>query len=411
MADTNLTSIAGGLKNVYDSYIERAQNLAPRTIDEIGKSLKKYSPGGNGYFGAINDAGNESGGAINEEETFRTIDSESYQQWKVTPKVLVWPIQFSGLVASAAQGDEESFANLVVDALDRARDRLMADENRQFFGYGQGILAQPSGTVASNLTSFTVNSVQYLRKNQVVDIYTSTGGSAITTGLRISFVDHVNLLVGLSASVGTALTAGNVIVKQNILASTPPADGKEMMGLRGIVDDGTDLTTFQNLTVSGTLYEWRSVRINASSANLTSDYLQRLIDSVAIMAPDGEEPDTLIMHKVQRRKYLDLVVPQKRFNDGDMDAGFTKLSFNGSEMLLDKDCQVDTVYAVKKDKIRKFELESIGMGKHEGSDTFLRAINQDVFQAYWRHYCNFGTSSRLSHGKLVSLTVPTGISG
>ena len=408
MADTNLSSIAGGLKNVYDSYIERAQNLAPKTVEQFAKSLKKYSPGGNGYFGAINDSGNETVGAINEEENFRTIDSESYMQWKVIPKINVAPIQFSGLVAAAAQGDEESFANLVVDALDRARDRLLSDENRQFFGYGQGVLAQPSGAVASNLLSFTVASVQYLRKNQVVDIYSAAAGSVITAGLRISYVDHVNAVVGFTVSVGTALTAGNVLCKQNMYVSAP-SDGKEMMGLRGIVDDGTDLTTFQNITSA--VREWRSLRIDASSANLTSDLLQRLIDSVAIMDPDGQEPDMLLTHSLQKRKYLDLVVPQKRFADGNMDAGYSKLSFNGIELTLDKDCQTDSVYALRKDKIRKFELEAIGMGKHEGSDTFLRAINQDVFQAYWRHYCNYGTSSRLSHGKIIGLTVPTGITG
>lgn len=407
--DTNMSNIAGGLKNVYDKYLERAQNLSPRTIDSIGKDLRKYSPGGNGFYGAINNYGNESIGAINEEESFRTIDAENYLQWLVKPKVLVAPIQFSGLVAAAASTDEEAFANMVVDALDRARDRLLADENRQFFGYGLGVLATPSGSPASNLLSITVNSVQYLRANQVVDIYGSATGSVITAGLRISYVDHVNSLVGFAVSIGTALTAGNVIVKQNILASTPPADGKEMMGLRGIVDDYTDLTTFQNLTSS--VYEWRSRRINASSANLTSDLLQRLLDDVGTMSPDGEEPDTIIMHRLQRRKYLDLVVPQKRYADGNMDTGFVKLSFNGHEMLLDKDCQTDTVYAIKKDKIRKFELEPIGMGKHEDSGQFLRAINQDVYQAFWRHYANFGTSSRLSHGKIVSLAVPTGISG
>ena len=71
---------------------------------------------------------------------------------------------------------------------------------------------------------------------------------------------------------------------------------------------------------------------------------------------------------------------------------------------------MDTVYAITKAKIRRFELEALGMGRHEGSDTFLRLVNQDVFQAYWRHYCNFGTSSRLCHGKLTNLSVPTGVS-
>jgi hypothetical protein len=409
MADTNLTSVAGGLKRVYDKYIQSAQNLSAKASQEIGKASQNYNPGGEGYFGAINDYGNESGGAINEEESFRTIDAEDYQQWKVLPKVNVWPIQFSGLVAAAAQGGEESFANLVVDALDRARDRLLSDENRQFFGLGNGTLGAPAGAYTSTMTSITVNSVQYFRKNMVIDIY--SGAVSTVSATRISFVDRVNAVIGLSAALGVNVDTTCQIVKQNIRNSAP-SDGKEMMGLRGIVDDSTDLTTFQNLRCdSGQILEWRSRRINASSANLTSDLLQRLIDDVATLDPDGEEPDMLITHRLQRRKYLDLVVPQKRYADGDMDTGFKKLAFNGMELFLDKDCQADTVYAIRKDKIRKFELEPLGMGRHEGSDIFLRLVNQDVYQAYWRHYCNYGTSSRLSHGKIVSLAVPTGITG
>lgn len=406
MADTNMSSVAGGVKRVYDKYIQSAQNLSARASQEIGKAAQNYSPGGEGYFGAINDYGNESGGAINEEETFRTIDSEDYQQWKVIPKVIVWPIQFSGLVSAAAQGGEESFANLVVEALDRARDRLLSDENRQFFGLGNGLLGAPAASLSAAATVFTVNSVQYFRKNMVIDIY--SGASLSVAGARITYVDRVNNILSTSASLGAVVDTTCQIVKQNIRVSAP-ADGKEMMGLRGIIDDTTDLTTFQNLNASQ-IYEWRARRIDASLANLTSDLLQRLIDDVGILDPDGEEPDMLIMHRRQRRKYLDLVVPQKRYADGDMDTGFKKLSFNGMGLYLDKDCQVDTVYALRKDKIRKFELEPLGMGRQEGSDVFLRLVNQDVFQAYWRHYGNFGTSSRLSHGKLTNLAVPTGVS-
>lgn len=406
MADTNMTAVAGGLKRVYDKYIESAQNLNARTCEDFGKSLKKYSPEGAGYYGAINDYGNESGGAINEEEVFRTIDSEDYQQWVVTPKIEYWAIQFGGLTAAAATGGDASFANLVVDALDRARDRLMSDENRQFFGLGNGLLASPATAVTAAGTLITVNSVQYLRKNMVVDIF--SGSTKTVTAYRITLVDRVNSQIGFSTSFGVAIDTTTQIVKQNIRDSAP-ADGKEMMGLRGIVDDSTDLTTFQALDATK-IYEWRSRRIDAGAANLTSDLLQRLIDDVAILDPDGDEPDYLLMHRRQRRKYLDLVVPQKRYMDGNMDTGFSKLSFNGVSFNLDKDCQTDTVYALRKDKIRRFELEPLGMGRHEGSDTFLRLVNQDVFQAYWRHYCNYGTSSRLSHGKLTNLATPTGIS-
>ena len=402
---TDLSSISGALKQVYGQYNVQ-QNLKAKAIDQIAKSLTKYSNGGQGYFGAINDYGNESGGAINETETFRTIDNEDYKQFKVTPKVIVWPIQFSGLVAAAADEDDETFANIVVDALDMAKERMLKDENRQFYGLGTGLLANPAGTVSSAATSFSVDSAQYLRANMVIDICTAGASTEVISSARISDVDKVNNVVYLATSLGASLTVANELVKENIRVSAA-TDGKEMMGLRGIVDDSTDLTTFENISAASSRI-WRGRRIDASSANLTSDLLQRLLDDVEILG--GDAPDTLIMHQRQRRKYLDIVVPQKRYSDQKLDAGFDMLSFNGKDLFLDEDCQTATVYALTKKHIQKYELEAIGMGKHDGSDTFLRAVNQDVFQAYWRHYCNFGTGKRNAHGKIVSLAVPTGVS-
>jgi hypothetical protein len=400
---TDLTSIAGALKRVYGEY-DVQQNLKHRAIDIIGKSSKNYSPGGEGYFGAVNSSGNESVGAINETESFRTIDNEVYAQYKVIPKVLVAPIEFSGLSAAAANSDDEAFVNAVVDALDMSKERLLKDENRQFFGLGSGLMCSPTAAVASNVLSFTVDDAQYLRANQVIDIF--NGATKTVDSIRISDVDKAANVIYFATSIGAALNATSEVVKENIRDSAP-TDGKEMMGLRGIVDDATDLTTFENINASTTRI-WRARRIDASSANLTSDLLQRLVDDVEILG--GEAPDTLIMHTKQRRKYLDIVVPQKRFQDGKMDAGWSSLSFNGKELFLDPDCQRNVVYAITKKHLKKFELEALGMGKQDGSDTFLRKVGTDTFQAYWRHYCNFGTGKRNAHGKIVSLAVPTGVS-
>lgn len=405
MAGFTTTEIAGLVKRVYDDYVETMQNLKHRTIDEIGKSLQKYNAGGEGFFGAINDYGNEAGGAQLQDESFRTIDSENYSQWKVSPKVIIWPIEFTGLAAAAADSDEEAFANSVVDALDRAKERLLSDENRQFFGLGTGQLAVPAGNVSSAATSFSVNSTQYLRRNMVIDAF--NGSTKTLDSRRITRVDHQNKAIYFATSLSSALITTDVIVKENIRDSAP-TDGKEMMGLRGIIDDGTDVTTFQNIAVSGNEESWTSIRINASSANLTSDLLQRLMDDVMILG--GEEAELLISHPKQRRKYLDLVVPQKRYMDGKMDTGHTEVLFNGKRLLLDKDCQADTVYAVNKKFLRKFEVKPLMMGGYEGSDKFLRTTNKDVFQAYWVHYCNYGTSKRNAHGKIVSLAQSNGLS-
>ncbi len=408
MAGFGTSDISGLVKRVYGPYIDRQQNLKHFTYDEIAKSSKTYNAGGEGFFGGISDYGNEAGGAINEAETFRTIDSEDYAQYKITPKVNIWPIQFSGLAAEVANSDPEAFANSVVDALDMAKERLLKDVNRQFFGYGQGVLGTPQGAISSSATSLTVNSAQYFRRNMVVDICSAAGVTNIlVTGYRIQDVDKAANVIYFSTQLTAAVTTGNVIVKQNMYASTPPADGKEMMGLRGIVDDGTDLTTFQNLSAS-TNRIWRGVRIS-SSTNLTSDLLQRLLDDVRVLG--GESPDMIAMHHLQRRKYLDIVVPQKRYQDQKLDAGHDSkaLSFNGIDLFLDEDCQTDTVYAINKKFLNKFEVMGLSLGKYDGSDTYLRLSNQDVYQAFWRMYANFGTGKRNAHGKIVSLTTPSGI--
>lgn len=398
------STIANALKRVYGDGVSKQQNLSHKTIDEFSKSSKKYNAGGEGFFGGVNLSGNESVGAINESESFRTIDNENYAQYKVSPKVLVAPIEFSGLVSKAADSDEEAFANIVVDALDMAKERLLKDENRQFFGLGTGALASPAGNAASNVTSFSIDSAQYLRANMVIDIF--NGSTKTVDSIRILDVDKSSNIVYFSVSIGSALITTDVLVKENIRDSAP-TDGKEMMGLRGIVDDGTDLTTFQNISAASNRI-WRAVRIDASSGNLTSDLLQRLLDDVQTLG--GESADMLIMHPKQRRKYLDIVVPQKRYMDQKLDAGHQKLSFNGIDLILDVDCQDNAVYALKKATIEKYEVAPMALGNHDGSDTSLRLSNQDVFQSYWRHYCNYGSSKRNCHGKIVSLAKPNGIS-
>lgn len=400
----NMTTLAGILKRIQGGEVVAQQNLKHFSYDEIAKSSKKYNVGGAGFYGAINDYGNESVGAINETEQFRTIDNEHYQQYNVSAKIQVAPVQVTGLLAKAADDNEEAFADAVLRETEQAKERLLKDLNRQFFGQGTGKLCSPSGSVASTATSFSVSSAQYVRTNMVVDIFTGT--TKTVTSIRINSVDKVNNVVYLATSLGAVLNATMEVVKEHIRDSAA-TDGKEFMGLEGIVDDSTLLSTFQGLDAVNTR-EWEAIRTDASSGNLTSDLMQRLLDDISTLG--GEEADTIIMHRKQRRKYLDIVVPEKRFQDLSMDAGYQKLSFNGKELVLDIDCQDDHVYAIRKPRIMRFEVAPLAMGNLDGSDTWLRATNYDQFQAYWRMYGNFGTDKRNSHGKIVNLAKPSGVS-
>lgn len=398
------TTAANLLKRLYpkDGVVGQ-QNLESPALQKIAKSTKKYNAGGEGFFGAINDYGNESGGAITESEQFRTIDSENYQQYKVVPKINYSAIEVTGLAKASADENAEAFADLLVQEVEMAKKRLLKDKNRQFFGLGTGALASPAGNVASTATSCSVDSAQYLRANMVIDIM--NGATKTVDSLRISRVDKQSNVVYFSTSFGAALITTDVIIKENIRDSAP-SDGKERMGLRGIVDDSTDLTTFENINAA-TNDIWQSVRIDASSGNLTADLLQRLIDDVESLG--GEEVDLLVMHRLQRRSYLDLVVPQKRYQDGAMDAGHSSLSFNGKELIVDFDCQADTVYALNKKRLQRYVVKELHMATIEDAPKFLPIANYDKYQAYWIEYDNLGTDKRNAHGKIIGLSTKSGI--
>jgi hypothetical protein len=145
---------------------------------------------------------------------------------------------------------------------------------------------------------------------------------------------------------------------------------------------------------------------------LTSDLLQRLLDDIQVLGGESIESGNglILMHPKQRRKYLDIVVPQKRYVDQKLDAGHAKVSFNGIDLFLDEDCQDAQVYAINKKFLQRYVVEDISMGTLQDSGEFLRLSNFDVFQSYWRAYMNFGSSKRNAHGKIVSLAKPSGVS-
>lgn len=389
------------LKNVYDKMVVDAQNLKPALLEKISKAAERPALGGKGFIISVNDYGNEAAKAINENEGFGTINQEHYANPSVIAKVMIAPFEFSGLAKAISEGDDMAFAQIAAQEMKRSRDRLRATENRMLYGYGKGTLA----TAAADISGQTVivDSVQYLRLNMVVDVCATGAATEHASSVTISAINPTTKVVTFVGTVSSVVNTDELVL-ENCRASAA-SDGKEAMGLRGIIDDGTDLATFQGITVSSALY-WQSVRNTASSASLTEDLLQQLCDDVNIRS--GQEIDTLVMHPKQRRKALELALPQKRFADGILGLGHSKIEFNGMELFLDRDCQPTTVYGFPMKELLLFEIDAPKLGREDGSDIFLRTSGYDVFQAYWRHYANFGVRRRNALGKIVSLAEPSG---
>jgi hypothetical protein len=199
------------------------------------------------------------------------------------------------------------------------------------------------------------------------------------------------------------MTDGDIVVREETKVSAA-SDGKEIAGTTFIIDDGTVATTFQSL--SRTTYPiLRGNVIAAGSVNLTNDLLQRAADEVSIVG-DGRI-DMLIMRHGQRRKYLDLTTPDKRFLDDKLDRGYQYLYWNGMKMYIDVDCPKGEIIGLTQKYLERFEVRGIHLADDDGRILKWNGTS-DTFIAYYRLYANLGSLKPNAHFRLTGLNEPTG---
>lgn len=400
----NSSTIAGFTKNIYSpDKIENQQNLQYVTYTRLGKAMGNI--GGNGYFFSVLLSGNQEGlGSQNELENLRQSGYQRTAQGVIRPKILTDTIQFSGLSLKIANGGEEAFANNYTYQMDQAIEDATKELNGQLFRDGSGLLTRVNGAVVASPT-VVLDSVQYIKMNMLLDIF-DAATDTIKQAAGVQVID-INLLTKtITLNIAVSVDDNAFVYRQNVHDNAPP-DGKELAGLKLAVDDGTVSATYEGIarTGVGANPNWRSNIINAGNVNLTNDLLQRTITRIKIAgAPD---PDFLIAHPQQTRKYLDVVTPLKRFDKTQtLDSGYTALEWNGRQWMEDVDCPEDAIYLLNKKYYQKYINTPLTFADDDGN-VLKWNPGFDGFICYLRTYMNMGSQRPNALARLENLVVPS----
>lgn len=226
-------------------------------------------------------------------------------------------VQMSGEAYRRAKQGEGAFISWAERALPDLVRRLTNDIDRQLMGYGQGILAR----VADASPSTTVN-------------LTAAYGVAGLTNANLLFLEGQTLryspnpdasspraLVAQVTLTSNAGTAGQITINQLPTSAalndyifngdanaTSGRDGgtidKELMGLLGMVDDGTILATFQGLARAN-YTAWNCVSVDSSQTpynqTLSEDVLMQLDQDVYQLG--NGRPDVCVTSRSGWRSY------------------------------------------------------------------------------------------------------------
>ncbi len=384
----NVTSLSDLLKTVYGpTYVKQFEeeailwNRLPRSSDSIG---------GKGFTGlALVD--NSQGGAFRG-ETDRTPDdiATKQDQYTITSKNYYHRISLTGEIIAKAKLGDTSFANSLELQMNSAYNQSLEDLNRASHGDGFGALAVLSATSDTLSTSATWDvtcnndrGLRHLSRGQLVDFYESGAVDESSVASKISELDYDNNIVIMAKNDGahkathprsgfTAYTiAANTIASAAVMVAMGTRDASfttsdtsyEMMGLLGIFDDSTLITTFQGIDASSN-YFWRAGVLGNSGTNraLTEDLLIQACQRSR--AVSGRTPDVAYLDQGQYRNLANLYLPDVVFNAQQLKGGWVTLEFaiDGSpiEFVVDPFGQPNRIFFTRKDVIKKYILEDMG---------------------------------------------------
>lgn len=224
-------------------------------------------------------------------------------------------------IEAAKKGDVKAIASILSTEIQALKDDMRIDANRIMHGSGTGKLCLSNGTGASG-TQLTVDGnpnggegTEYLAEGMYIVVGTSLSSA-------ISSVDSATVV-----TLATAITWGNDAVVTKYGAAEP-------MGLAGIIDDGDNAATIQNITRASN--PWANAHVYDTATTLTE---ANMID-VYLRCRRYGGTDVILMGKDLYQKYGTLLTSMKRSYDSKevLKGGWKGLEFmDGCGVMLDFD--------------------------------------------------------------------------
>jgi hypothetical protein len=407
MAFETMTTLDGILKDFYIGPVRRAFNAEIPLYNRVKRDRENVR--GRQAIFPVHTAWAEGVGAVSETGDVPSGTNENVLQAIVPIQTLAGGVEISSKVIEATQSDVGAFTQALEFKLRQVTDNLKKELEAQLQGDGTGALARITAVNAAANT-ITVDNPGTLRAGMTLRAASArTGGTDRTTPsfVTVRSVDYTTgAVVTVESLSGTNWTTGDFVFRGN--ASGYIGRGINIMGLLGIVDDGTYVSNLFNIN-RATVDIWKATVLHNSGTprDLTLTLLQAAEDTVWVRS--GARPTALYSHLAQRQRYFELLVADRRFiNVMKFDGGadFDALEYNGRPWFVSRECPKDVVYLLDEENMRFFMLKDIGWADRAG--ILLRVPGKLVYQATLEMHANFGSYLPARNAVIRDLTVPSG---
>lgn len=424
--DTTTSGFDAALKDVYAGPIRNQLNEKTRLLDLFTKGdIEQYEWEGRQVVLTLRKSRNAGVKATSEGGGLPVAGKQGYANLKIPMRFIQGRIELTAQVMKASRSDKGSFARAMDSEQKGLVDDLARQRNRMLAYFGSGTLATIADTANSTThqvanpggVSGTVNVTRFLKVGMLIAITDSTGATLRGVG-TITAVAEPNITTDVNIYGGAATVGDLISLGTNSLGSGESSFNLEPMGILGLVDSTTFVSSIFGLDRSQAANAFFRSTIMSNVGLVNGDVLQRGIDNAEEVS--GEVIDQFLCHVSVRREIIKLTEADRRYQgsgsaqnfDGGTKAGAFKkdYTFNDIPVKVDKDFAYGTLIGANKGHL--FWIPEVeGEWADEDGTVLFRVQNKDNYEARYRVYENFFSDKGDSHVRFdgITATVTSGV--
>lgn len=399
MPGATLTTMQAALKRLYLPRLRATVNTRTILRMRIKKVMDQVSVSGRSAIVPINIRPSEAIGARTDGAALPTPQNQTFVESSVSYAYNYGTIRITHPTIVASRDNQGAWTKALSAEMKGMERDLSNDLNRQDFGYGNGALGRIS--TDDNANSITMLTGHKVKVNMEIDIYDEA--TAVTARGTYTVTAVAGNVLTVTPTLDAGVTANDYVFRKG-------AANAECMGLLGIADAGTYVTTLQGISRS-TYPEWNAqVFTNPAGAGTARQISDALLDDTLLQIEElGEGNVSLgITSRIQFRKIGNLLTPDRRYAyNTTLQGGFKAVEWAGVPVVWDRDCPVDTngndhLFWLDESELARYMLAEMDWDDEDGN-ILARNAGYATYDATLFEYGNLGTTAADNHGVIRDL--------
>lgn len=424
------TGLNDMLKQVYtkpfENNIEKDSEIADLINQAEGFEVIDGPDGKQVNIGHIFSSGGGVGGIL-EDDYLYTPTQPTTKQSAITIPILTAIVELSGKTLRRVKKGPAAFVTWADEALPRKAQRLAFHKDRMYLGTGTGIIARyltnpPTGTTdvlnaMYGVTGLDDGAVKLLLRDDSLRAGPNANGTSLRAGTAIvSKVDYTNKAISTTVA-GSAAAPTSAAQNDYLFLGDANVQGfgaREMMGLEGIIDDGTNVATFQTLA-RASFPEMNGQVIDSSANGFTqvlSEEIMDFADSQCYEQGNMGRPTVIFASRSGQRSFWKTLKGDRVLNDprGSYTGGKVRLQMQLGDRVVTvgaaRKCPASRVYGIDTSAVLRFRN---GSGRWDDTDgaVFNRVVDgngrKDAFFAVYVEEEQVGAGDPAKNFKITNL--------